>query len=163
MPIVGHGLQEPLKQHVDQVEGQHVGLNPTASGNHISQQRQTEWMPVCEAHHPLVQVGVDACADEQGLTVVRAEIAQRNHTQQRSPSRIGSPGLIRSVPAGDDDDRRGGQPRDEPRAEPVIERRHVLVGVDQQHQPPTAPRQVDGTVSGWDSHRLAERFNHTHR
>ena len=63
VPTIGHRLHKPLKQHVDQVEGQHIGLHLTAPGDHISQQRQTEWMPVGEAHDPLVQVSVDACSD----------------------------------------------------------------------------------------------------
>jgi len=81
VPTIGHRLHKPLKQYLDQVEGQHVGLHLTTPGDHISQQRQPEWMPVCEAHHPLVQVRVDACLAEQGPAVVGAEIAQRNHAQ----------------------------------------------------------------------------------
>jgi hypothetical protein len=56
MPAVGHHLHEPRKERVDQVEGQHVGLHAAAAGHHIGQQRQSEWMPVRQARHPLVQV-----------------------------------------------------------------------------------------------------------
>ena len=81
VPTIGHRLHKPLKQHVDQVEGQHIGLHLTAPGDHIGQQRQTERMPVREAHDPLVQVSVDACLAEESPAVVGAEIAQRHHAQ----------------------------------------------------------------------------------
>ena len=47
VPAIGHRLHKPPKQHVDQVEGQNVGLHLAAPRDHISQQRQTERMPVC--------------------------------------------------------------------------------------------------------------------
>lgn len=123
----------------------------------VGHQRECERVAVGEVEHRL-QVAVGHAALRQiGVAFLRREVAQGQRIQERLPARVGAPGGRRGVAAGqhgEDLDRQLGQKHI---AQPVVQRRQQLVGVDEQHGATAALGQrLSRRLGGTETQRQAE-------
>ena len=80
-----------------------------------------------------VVLGGDAAGVKQRAAVAVVEMVEAMHAQQRRPLRVVAPAFIRRLPSGADDEPARRQLRQEFVAQPRMQRRELLAGVDEQH------------------------------
>ncbi len=132
-----HVLDEALEQRLDQV-GRFLRLKDPfgAVGPRIGHQRERERVTVREVDHRVALLGRKLAAREIGETLLRAQIAKRDRAKKRLPSRIGTPRRLRREPARHHHQRVGRKLRQEPLAQPCVERKQCLAGVEDEHVRP---------------------------
>ena len=161
--VAGDDLHEPSQERADQIGSQRIGRSFTAADDHIGQQRQSQRVAVGQLDQLVVTVRFHATAVQVPAAVLRAQVAQRHHPQQLAPRRVGAPGRARRLSPGEHRERSGWQRRQQHRADPVVQRRQPLIGVEQDHQTTTARRPGDGAVVHRQVERLPQDPQHRRR
>ncbi len=138
-PAAVVGVRHLADQHPAQLGDQlgqlvQPGRHRTA-GAGLGEQGQRERVPTAERGQPVPLPLGDAEPGEQLDAVRRRQHGQVEPAQEQPPARVGRPGRVRRLPAGQHDHRVGRQRRQQVLAEPPVQPGEQLVPVDQQHRP----------------------------
>ena len=106
---------------------------PVASCQHIGREREGERVPAGERQRFLMLLDGHTASCQVRPALVGAEVAQGMDTCQRAPVQVRAPGGLGFVASRDDDQTAGRELREHRVAEPLVDRRQPLVGVDEQH------------------------------
>ncbi len=101
----------------------------------IGHQRQGQGVAVGEIEDALDLVGGHMPPRQVGAALLRVEVAQGQDAHHLRPTGVGAPGQARRPPPGEDYQGVGGQLAQELLAQPAVDGRQHLVGIDEQHQP----------------------------
>ena len=156
---VGHGLQEPPKQSLDEVRREHDRVKGVTSADQVRQQRKPQRVPVREAEDPVVQGRVDArlpkklgCRPGRGCAVTH-DSESPAHAWSARQAAVGASRAAMTVSADAGSCARRWGP------EPSIKRRHLLVCVDEKYEVAGTICRQGLSVTLGEGH-LAERLEH---
>jgi hypothetical protein len=131
----GDLLQEALEQRAHQIRRQ---LRTERDGSavlrqYVGNERQGQRVAMCEGQGGRMLVGGNSSRAEVGAAFVRPQVAERENPYQILPTGVRAPGRGGWVSSRDDDNVALGELGQKRLAQPAVQRRERLVGVDDQH------------------------------